>query len=93
MFATDIADYLVKKGVPFRDSHEIVGRLTAHSVETGTAYPHISLKSYRKFSEHFDESVFDLFDIETALAARTATGAPTPDNVAGELDRWERQLK
>jgi argininosuccinate lyase len=92
LFATDIADYLVKRGVPFRDAHEIVGRLTAHSTETGTAFPEIPLAIYQNFSEIIDESVFALFDIEAALAARTAVGAPSPDNIAAQLAAWDKKL-
>ncbi len=92
LFATDIADYLVKRGVPFRDAHEIVGRLTAHATTTGTPFPEIPLATYAEFSPVFDESVLALFDIETALAARTAVGAPSPANVAAELDRWSAKL-
>ena len=83
LFATDIADYLVKKGVPFRDAHEIVGQLTAHSVETGVSFPDMDLATYARFSEHFGDDVLALFDIESALVARKATGAPSPGRSCG----------
>jgi len=92
LFATDIADYLVKKGVPFRDAHEVVGKLTAYSLEQNTAFPKIKLESYQGFSEQFDASLFDLFKIDSALAARSATGAPSPENVAARLTYWEEKL-
>ena len=92
LFATDIADYLVKKGVPFRDAHEVVGKLTAYSLEQNTAFPKIKLESYQGFSEQFDASVFDLFEIDSALSARSATGAPSPENVAARLTYWEEKL-
>ncbi len=92
LFATDIADYLVKKGTPFREAHEIVGGLTARSVETGVGFPDMDLDVYRGFSAAFEDDVFALFDIEAALAARTAIGAPSPEGVAAQLARWDGEL-
>lgn len=92
LFATDIADYLVLKGVPFREAHEIVGKLTAHSVESGTPFQEIKMERYLEFSCHFDESVFDLFDIKSALNSREATGAPSPKNVTIQIDKWKTKL-
>ena len=93
LFATDIADYLVKKGVPFRAAHEAVGKLTAYSLEHDIAFPEIDLKTYREFSEQFGESVFSLFEIESALAARSAIGAPSPENVGERLNYWGKKLE
>jgi len=92
LFATDIADYLVKKDVPFREAHHIVGELTAHAIEKNTPFPEIEIEKYKEFSEQFDESVFDLFDIKSALNARTATGAPSPKNVSEQISKWENKL-
>ncbi len=92
LLATDIADYLVKRKVPFRQAHEIVGKLTAHCVENNRQYPELSLDEFRAFSETFDASVFKVFDVRTALRARTAVGAPSPSNVAKQLGRWQRKL-
>ena len=93
LFATDIADYLVEKGVAFRAAHEAVGKLTAYSLEHAVPFPEIKLETYREFSVEFDESVFSLFDIDSALAARAAIGAPSPENVAGKLSWWKKKLK
>ncbi len=92
LLATDLADYLVKRGVPFRQAHEIIGKLTAHSLAEQRAFPDMNLEEYRQFSEAFDHSVFDALNLETALAAREAVGAPSPRRVAEELDRWESAL-
>ncbi|MED5586241.1 MAG: argininosuccinate lyase [Verrucomicrobiota bacterium] len=93
LFATDIADYLVKKGVPFRAAHEIVGKLTAHCLEKNTTFPEIELDTYREFSGQFDESVFSLLEIDSALAARSAAGAPSPENVKARLTYWAGKLQ
>lgn len=93
LLATDLADWLVLKGVPFRQAHEIIGKLTAHSLATATAFPDIPLKQYQKFSPVFDASVFKVLTLEHAVAARKATGAPSPANTARELSAWQQRLK
>lgn len=93
LLATDLADWLVLKGVPFRQAHEIIGKLTAHSLATATAFPDIPLKQYQKFSPVFDASVFKVLTLEHAVAARKATGAPSPANTARELSSWQQRLK
>ena len=93
LLATDLADWLVLKGVPFRKAHEIIGQLTALSLSSGTAFPDIPLKTYQQLSPVFDESVFSVLTLDHALKARSATGAPSPANVARELAAWSRKLK
>jgi len=92
LLATDLADWLVLKGMPFRQAHEIIGKLTAHSLATGTAFPDIPLADYRKFSPVFNASVFKVLTLDHAVAARKATGAPSPANVARELTSWQQRL-
>jgi argininosuccinate lyase len=93
LLATDIADYLVKKGVPFRNAHHIVGKLTALSISSGEAFPDISLETYRKLSPVFGSDVYKVLEINTALKARKTKGAPSPANVSRELAKWERRLQ
>jgi argininosuccinate lyase len=92
LFATDIADYLVKKDVPFREAHHIVGELTAHAIEKNTPFPEIEIAKYKEFSDQFDESVLDLFDVKSALNARSAIGAPSPKNISKQISKWENKL-
>jgi argininosuccinate lyase len=93
LLATDLADWLVLKSVPFRHAHEIIGKLTAHSLATGTPFPDIPLEQYREFSPVFDASVFKVLTLEQAVSARKATGAPSPANVARELTAWQQRLR
>jgi argininosuccinate lyase len=88
LLTTDLADYLVRKGIPFRQAHEIMGKITAHSLTTGLGFPEFPLETWRQFSEVFDDDVFSLLNLETALRARTNPGSPNPDNVAAEIQRW-----
>ncbi|MDG2122147.1 MAG: argininosuccinate lyase [Verrucomicrobiales bacterium] len=92
LLATDVADYLVRKGVPFRKSHEIVGSLVAICLEKDTPLDQLTLTEFQTVDEVFTEDVFDIFNLDTALAARTATGAPSPDNVRTQLERWNTTL-
>jgi argininosuccinate lyase len=88
LLATDLADYLVNRGVPFRQAHEIVGRAVALSADRGVPLPKLPLADYRTLSEAFADDLFGVFNLEKAMAARRATGAPSPENVAAQLTRW-----
>ena len=92
LLATDIADYLVLKKVPFRNAHEIVGKLTAYSIAEEVDFREIPLSKYREFSEAFDEDVFQCLDIDAALKARKSVGAPSPGNLKRRLQYWKRRL-
>ena len=89
LLATDLADYLVKNGVPFRQAHELVGQAVAVSVESGTPLDQLDLT---KISEHYGVDAKDVFDLQTALAARTNPGAPSIENVRREVARWSEGL-
>ena len=89
LLATDIADYLVLRGVPFRQAHEIVGKLVA----IGRDFSKIPLADYKKLSPKFEKDVFDLLNVRRSLAARTNIGAPSPKNVKTQIARWKKRLK
>ncbi len=89
LLATDVAEYLVKKGAPFREAHEIVGKLVAKRVPLNR----IALADLKKFSLLFDVDIASVFDVRGSLAGRTAGGAPSPDNIAVQVKRWRKLLK
>ena len=93
LLATDLAEYLVKKGTPFREAHEIVGKLVADATEKGTRLNAIPLAELKKASQLFDVDVAEVFDVRRSLGARRAIGAPSPDNVAKQIKRWRKQLE
>jgi argininosuccinate lyase len=93
LLATDLAEYLVKKGVPFRTAHEIVGRIVSHSIAKKKPLNEISVAALRKFSSRFDPGVAKLFDIRHSLSGRRATGAPSPENVRAQIKRWRNELR
>lgn len=93
LMATDLAEYLVKKGMPFRQAHEIVGRVVSHSIAKKKRLDEIPLAGLRKFSAHFESDVEKIFDVRRSLSARRAVGAPSPDNVKMQIKRWRKQLR
>ena len=78
--ATDIADYLVRKGMPFREAHGVVARLSAHAAQEGKGFDHLSLETYRGFSELFDEDVLSI-TVDSSIAARDVPGGTAPAQV------------
>lgn len=93
LLATDLADRLVEGGVPFRQAHEIVGGLVALSAERKVPLDRLPLEDFATASPVLTpEVVGRTFGLDDAMRARRAVGAPSPDNVARELSRWQRQL-
>lgn len=88
LLATDLADYLVKRGVPFRLAHEVIGRAVALAGERRCTLPELSLANYQALSSAFADDLFQCFDLTRAMSARTATGAPSPQNIAAQLAKW-----
>ena len=82
----------MNRGVPFRQAHEVIGRAVALSARKGTPLPQLSLADYQALSPEFGDDLFAVFDLEKAMAARTAIGAPSPENVAAQLARWQAEL-
>ena len=92
MLATDLADYLVGRGVPFREAHGIMRRLCDYCENEGRELPELSLEDYRRFSPHFDAGVYEI----TALAAVTARdnpGGTAPNRVADALGQARQLLE
>ncbi len=86
ILATDLADYLVAKGVPFREAHNIVGGLVQYAVEKGKTFKDLSLSEYKSFSPLFDEDVYSV-TLASSLGARNVPGGTAPGQVAQQLDR------
>lgn len=93
LLATDLADRLVEGGVPFRQAHEIVGKLVARAQESGVPLDRLDPAEFAAASAVLAPGVVKAtFDLGAALVARRAVGAPSPENVARELARWSAQL-
>lgn len=79
--ATDLADYLVRKGIPFRDSHEIVGKSVAYGLETNKDLSEMTLEELQQFSNEITEDVFEVLTLEGSVAARDHIGGTAPNQV------------
>ncbi|MEY2544469.1 MAG: argininosuccinate lyase [Verrucomicrobiota bacterium] len=93
LLATDLAEYLVKKGTPFREAHEIVGKLVAGAIAMGKKLSALPLAEMKKSSPLFNRDVAEVFDIRRSLGKRRGVGAPSPENVASQIKRWRKQLQ
>ena len=91
--ATDLADYLVKKGVPFRTSHEIVANLVNHAVKNDLSLHEIELADLKKFSSVIQKDVYDFLTVEGSVAARSHIGGTSPKQVTKAINLAEIQLK
>jgi len=91
--ATDCADYLVKKGLPFRDAYTIVGRLVNHCIETGKTLETLEIEEYRKLSPAFDEDVYEAIALETCIASRNVAGGPSKESVQKQMDNIRKFLE
>ena len=92
MLATDLADYLVGKGVPFREAHGIMRELCRHCDDRGIALGGLPLEDYRRFSAHFDNGVYEI-TAAASVAARDIPGGTAPGRVAEALARAEQILE
>jgi argininosuccinate lyase len=91
--ATDLADYLVKKNVPFRQAHEIVGRAVLRATELGCGLADMPLAEYKKLSSQIHKDVFEAISLETSVGRRTSRGGTAPRNLARRLDELKKKLK
>lgn len=91
--ATDLADYLVVKGLPFREAHAVSGRLVRHCVEHGTVLEKLSLEKLREESVLFDEDVYSAIALETCVARRTVPGGPAPVAVDQSIRAMKAWIK
>lgn len=91
--ATELADYLVKKGVPFRTAHETVGRIVLFAIEQGKELNELTIEALREFLPEIDEDVFAALSIESTLSAKNTIGGTSPDRVADALAAAKKYLK
>ncbi len=90
--ATDAADYLVKKGVPFRDAHGIVGQLVLMCLDRGIALDDLPLDEYKKISPVFDNDIYEAIDLRTCVDKRLTIGAPGPEMMNKVIAIYEEYI-
>ena len=91
--ATDCADYLVKKGMPFRDAYKITGTLVARCIELDTTLEDLDIKEYKKLTDVFDEDVYKAINLETCVMQRNVDGGPAPEAVARQIEQLKAELR
>jgi len=92
MLATDLADYLVKKGLPFREAHNVMAKLSEYATIKDKNFRELSLDEYHRFSPLFDQDVYNI-TLESSVAARNTVGGTSPQQVAAALTRAKRLLE
>ena len=90
--ATDVADYMTKKGVPFRDAYCVTGQLVNRCIALGTTLDALPLAEYRAFSPVFDEDVYAAIDLLTCVRQRSIPGGPAPETVAKQIEDVRAQI-
>jgi argininosuccinate lyase len=90
--ATDCADYLVRKGMPFREAYMIVGRLVNQCIKAGESLDTLPLKDFRAVCPLFEEDIYQALDFHTCVNGRTVYGGPARDSVIKQIARIEEFL-
>mgnify|MGYP000946295805 FL=1 len=90
--ATDLADYLAAKGLPFREAHAVSGRLVLYCEQKGKALDDLSLDELKRESELFEQDIYQAISVDTCLAARTSAGGPAPEAVKKAVKEAEAKL-
>ena len=91
--ATDLADYLVRKGLPFRDAHEVVGKAVAYGVANGKDLSEMDINELKEFSAMIDDDVFKVLSLEGSVAARNHIGGTAPEQVRKAVAEARQRLK
>lgn len=91
--ATDVADYLTKKGVPFRDAYKCAGALVKECIKQGKTLDELPLTTYKTFHELFEEDIYQEIDIKACAEKRTSYGGGSPASVKTQLEEWKKRLE
>ena len=91
--ATDLADYLTKKGMPFRAAYKIVGQLVADCIQKGCVLDEYPLDEYKKYSELFEQDLYAEISLETCVGKRNSAGGASPKSVKEQVKTAREALK
>ncbi|PWW83071.1 argininosuccinate lyase [Prosthecochloris marina] len=90
--STEIAEYLVRKNLPFRDAHRITGKIVSHAIESATSLPNIPLETYRSFSELFDSDLYDALQPEASVNTKQSHGSTSFSSVDEQIKNARKKL-
>ncbi len=88
--ATDVADYLVKNGLPFRDAHGVVGKMVAYCIEKDTVIDALTMEEMKEFSPLINEDIYDAISLETCVNQRKLTGGPAMETMAKIIEEYKK---
>lgn len=91
--ATDVADYLVRKGLPFREAHEITGRIVSYCIDHRMYFGNLDLETLKTFSKHFEADIFDFLLPRQSVEQKKSAGSTSPQEVKKQIVHWTRVLK
>ncbi|MGJ7911590.1 argininosuccinate lyase [Neobacillus sp. LXY-1] len=91
--ATDIADYLVRKGLPFRDAHEVIGKIVLYAIQSGKFLLDLSMEEYEQFSPLFESDIYEVLAPEHVVAVRNSFGGTSPSQVLEQIKLAEAKLE
>lgn len=90
--ATDIADYLVKKGIPFRSAHEIIGKMVLYCIESNKSIDQLTMDEFKGFSEKIAEDVYEEISLEKCVSGRNLPGGPAKESVVSSIESGKKYL-
>lgn len=91
--ATDCADYLVEKGIPFRDAYKIVGNIVKYCIRNNTTLEKLDIKTYKEFNDCFEEDIYNAVDLMNCVNKRDVIGGPSKRQVEFQIAKFEKWLK
>ncbi len=91
--ATDLADYMVKKGMPFRSAYKTVGKIVAHCIASGKVLDDLPLAEYKEFDSIFDEELYSEIDLVNCMVKRTSYGGAAPESVRAQVEMLRKELE
>ena len=92
ILATDAADWLVLKGIPFREAHDVVGELVKYCIKNEKGLAELTLKELKHINPLFDETVLEVFQLENSLNRKKTPGSPNPSFVKVQILKWKDAL-
>lgn len=93
MNATDLADYLTKKGMPFRDAYKLTGKIVADAIKMKKSLEEIKIEEYKAYSPVFSEDLYGVIDIKECVKRRNSEGGPAPESVKSQIDYIKEEIK
>ncbi len=91
--ATDMADYLVKKGIPFRSSHEIIGKMVLYCINQDKAIAELSMEEFNQFSDKIEDDVYSQISLEKCVSSRNLPGGPAAESVKRSIEKGYKFLE